>query len=108
MNKKLLLLSILSLVGTSVLGGDYFVSYQGGVWSNPATWEKNSLPKDPVALRMSVSSGNLEVDGDRHLYNWSVWDKYHNIHILDGATLTLGANGFNQQKSGMCISGSDF
>ena len=84
MNKKILL-SILSLASLSTFGADYFISTQGGVWSNPARWEKNALPKAPIALRMSELSGNLEVDGDRTVANWSVWGKHQNIHILDGA-----------------------
>ena len=107
MNKKILL-SILSLASLSTFGADYFISTQGGVWSNPATWEKNALPKAPIALRMSELSGNLEVDGDRTVANWSVWGKHQNIHILDGASLTLGSYGFNQQKVSMCVSGEGF
>ena len=107
MNKKILL-SILSVASLSTFGADYFISTQGGVWSNPATWEKNALPKAPIALRMSELSGNLEVDGDRTVANWSVWGKHQNIHILDGASLTLGSYGFNQQKVSMCVSGEGF
>ncbi len=107
MNKKILL-SILSLAGVSAFGADYFVSYQGGVWSQSATWAKNVLPKAPISLRMSENSGNLEVDGNRTLANISVWGKLQNIHILDGATLTLGLQGVNPQKVSMCISGEGF
>lgn len=107
MNKKILL-SILSLASVSAFSADYFVSHQGGVWSKPSTWAKNAVPNSSVSLRMAETSGNLEVDGDRVVANWSVWGKHQNIHILNGSSLTLGSYGLNQQTVSMCVSGEGF
>ncbi len=108
MKGKILASSSILLACSAIFAADYFVSSQGGLWSEKTTWKNGELPKAKVALRMDEKSGNLEIDGERKLENWSVWDKHHNIHILDGASLTMGSTGFNQQNVTTCVSGSGF
>lgn len=106
--KKSLMLFAMAVSGTALWAAPYFVSHQGGLWSAPSTWEKAALPKPPVELRMSHTSGNLEVDAKVDVANISVWGKPQNIHILEGSQLTLSLGGFNMQKVNTCVSGAGF
>ncbi len=108
MKGKVLISSSILLACSAAFAADYFISLQGGLWSEKTTWQNGELPKAKVSLRMSDKSGNLEIDGERKIENWSVWGKHHNIHILDGASLTMGSTGFNQQSVTTCVSGSGF
>ena len=106
--KKSLMLFTMAVSGTALWAAPYFVSHQGGLWSAPSTWEKAALPKPPVELRMSHTSGNLEVDAKVDVANISVWGKHQNIHILEGSQLTLSLGGFNMQNVNTCVSGAGF
>ena len=100
------MLFAMAVSGTALWAAPYFVSHQGGLWSAPSTWEKAALPKPPIDLRMSHTSGNLEVDAKVDVANISVWGKPQNIHILEGSQLTLSLGGFNMQKVNTCVSGA--
>ena len=106
--KKNIILSVLMATCSALSAADYFVSAQGGLWSATTTWKGGKIPVAPIALRMGEYSGNLEVDGNRKIQNWSVWAKAHNIHLLKDSTLTLGKTGFNQQQVSTCVSGEGF
>ena len=108
MANKTLFMAAAFFAASTVFGADAFVSQKGGLWSDPSAWRDKALPLAPVNLRMDAFSGNFEIDGQRAIANLCVWGKPQNIHIYDGATLTIGSLGINVQNVPTCVSGSGF